>query len=162
MVSDLGELAGGCRDRGWEGVTRVWSPSRMVSWPPDHERTGAGRVSRGSGPCSPTVSDHEQRVEGVTVPWSASGCRAIRARGLPWSPVISDRGWEGLGRLGPWSPTVSRHEHNGAGRVSRGGPIMGPAGVTRPGSVIFMVSDHERQGLEGCHSLGSCFLLVRS
>ena len=35
------------------------------------------------------------------VPWSAGGCRVIRARGLPWSPVISDRGWEGLGRLGP-------------------------------------------------------------
>ena len=34
------------------------------------------------------------------------------------------------------------------------GPIMGMAGVTRAGSVIFMVSDHERQGLGGCRALG--------
>ena len=49
----------------WKGVMRLgqWSP--MV---------GVCHVS-------PTVSDHEQRVEGVMVPWSAGECRAIRAHG---------------------------------------------------------------------------------
>ena len=89
----------------------------------------------------------------------------------------------GLARLGPWSPMVSGHDRNETGRVSRGsGPCspqspqgvtrLGPwtrsgfvvshglrswgwAGVTRSGSVIFMVSDHERQGLGGCRALGS-------
>ena len=58
-------------DRGWEGVTRVWSPimsavgwvgvTRMVSDHKGCERTGAGWVSRGSGPCSPTVFNHERQ-----------------------------------------------------------------------------------------------------
>ena len=59
------------------------------------------------------------------------GCRAVRVRG--GASAIS----AGVTRSGFM--------------VSRG-PIMGLAGVTRPGSVIFMVSDHERQGLGGCRA----------
>ena len=59
------------------------------------------------------------------------GCRAVRVRG--GASAIS----AGVTRSGFM--------------VSRG-PIMGLAGVTRPGSVIFNVSDHERQGLGGCRA----------
>ena len=116
-------------DRGWEGVTRVWSASRMVS---DHKRQGL--VSHGLPimsalglggchavrVCVPTVSDHERRVGRVSRlgPWSSmvcgherSGAGRVSGDSGPWShmvSVVSDRGWEGLARLGPWSPMVCR------------------------------------------------------
>ena len=36
---------------------------------------------------------------------------------------MSDRGWEGVARLGEWISVISDHERNGAGRVSRGSPM---------------------------------------
>ena len=47
---------------------------------------------------------------------------------------MSYRHWEGVHALG-----VSDH---------------GLAGVTRSGSVVSVISDHERQGLRGCRTLG--------
>ena len=82
-------------------------------------------------------------------------------RGLTWSPIISAMGpdvcgeWQGfegvtrlmvshkssgrVSRACPWSPMVSEHD----GRVSR-----------CPVSWSVTASDHERQGLRGCHALG--------
>ena len=70
-------------DRGWEGVARLGPWISVVS---DHERSGAGWVSRGSGPWFPMDSDHEQQAwEGVTR-W---------VRGFPASPIVSVMGLGG-------------------------------------------------------------------
>ena len=39
------------------------------------------------------------------------GCHAVHG----FQGLRSDRGWEGVTRLGPWSPMVSAHERNGPG-----------------------------------------------
>ena len=87
-----------------------------------HEHNGAGRVSRGSGPCSP----------------SSLGRHTLGSMDSHDLPARAQ------------SASVTQ-----SGFMVSHGPIMGLAGVMRPGSVIFMVSDHERQGLGGCRALGS-------
>ena len=101
-------------------------------------------VSRASGLCSPMISDHEHnwghwgagwvsRASGLWSPmvsyhWGRWGrCHALRACGLPWSPIMSTIGAIGAGWVsrasGLWSPMVSYHWAIGAG-VTRFGPVV--------------------------------------
>ena len=123
----------------------------MVS---DHEHNW-GQL--GPGGC------HALRACGLPSDHEPGGCHALgpvhervsRAwiRGLPWSPTMSAMGPDGCRavRVRGGASAISAGVTRSGFMVSRG-PIMGLAGVTRPGSVIFNVSDHERQGLGGCRA----------
>ena len=123
--------------RRWEAFARLGPRSSTVS---DHERVWGRWVSRGPGPWSPVISDHErQGVERVSRAW---------IRGLPWSPTMSAMGPGGCRavRVRGGASAISAGVTRSGFMVSRGS-IMGLAGVTRPGSVIFMVSDRGREGV---------------
>ena len=72
--------------------------SRLGPWisvVSDHERSGAGRVSRDSGPWFPMDSDHEQQAwEGVTASPIVSAMGLIRLRGHERQGL---RGYHALG-----------------------------------------------------------------
>ena len=143
---------------GWCHAVRVRVPprSRMVSEGLGgcHVSMVCVQVSGDSGPWSPMVSSHQRHGLGRS------------GRLGPWSPTVSRHEHNGAGRVsrgsGPCSPSSlymlgSMDSHDlparaqsvgvtQSGFMVSQGPIMGLAGVTRPGSVIFMVSDHERQG----------------
>ena len=114
-MSTIGAIGAGWVSR----ASGLWSPN----WPLGPG--GCHALQRASGLCSPMVSDHEHNWghwgrAGVDHEhnWAtAGGCHALRAvsRGPCFHGLRSDRGWEGVTRLGPWSPMVSAHERNGPG-----------------------------------------------
>ena len=136
---------------------RVSRAGFVVSGFSDRERNGAGRVSREPAPWSPMISDYERGVERVSCAW---------IRGLAWSPIMSAMGPDECHAVrvrGEWQwldVTRLMVSHKSSGRVTyawvRGPPwslsTLGGCHVVRSWSV--MVSDHERQGLRGCHALG--------
>ena len=118
-------------------------------------------MSRASGLRSPMVSDHEHNWGKL----GPGGCHALRACGLPWSPIMSQMCVTRFGACGlPWSPmmsaiggpAVSDHEHNwghwGLVGVTRFGPVVFPQKGTVWGALV----RQKCQAIgDGWHALGS-------
>ena len=100
---------------GWVGVTRLGCAVLHCFLIIRVERTGAGRVSRGSGPCSPS-SPARYTLGSMDSHGLASAISAgVTRSGFVVSHGLRLWGWAGVTRSGSVIFMVSDHERQGLG-----------------------------------------------